>query len=45
MNLKELNNLQRFIELEVLIILLLGVATYGIITVFAGFRDILASTT
>ena len=45
MNLKGLNNLQRFIEFEFLIILLFGVTTYVAMTAYADFRETLASTT
>ena len=38
-------NLQRFIDVELLIILLLAVTTYLVMLAYTGFRDFVGSTT
>ena len=45
MSLKRSIHLQRFIELELLIFLLLGVTTYEVMPAYTGFRDFLTSAT
>ena len=45
MNLKGFIHLQRFIELELLIILLFCVATYAVMPAYTSFQNFLASTT